>query len=87
MKKGQCRICHSMQRVNKSNQVKSHKNKYTGRQCFGSFKPYVYGTVVTEQPLDYQEEEPVGTGGDIGGLVALYAGGVLTGIILGYWIF
>ena len=82
--KGQCRICHKLQELNRMSQVKSHKNKYTGRNCNGSFKPPVNRQV--EQPLDYKEEELVCESG-LAGCVVLYAGGVLTGVLFGYWLF
>ena len=84
MGKGQCRICHSMQELNRMNQVRSHKSKYTHSQCKGAFKPPVERV---EQPLDYQEGEQMVAEYGVNIFIAVYLVGVLTGIIASYWIF
>jgi len=86
MKKGNCRICHKLTELNKMNQVKSHTSKYTDRQCNGSFKPPV-DRPIYEQPADYQKEEILVADAGISVFIIVYVGGLLTGVLLGYWLF
>ena len=84
MKKGNCRICHKLVELNKMNQVKSHTSKYTDRQCNGSFKPPITRPI---QPTDYQKEEILIAETGVSAVLTIYLGGVLTGIIAGYFLF
>ena len=86
MKKGNCRICHKLLELNKMNHVKSHTSKYTDRQCNGSFKPPIIRPI-DEQPADYDKEDVSAEPSGISGLITVYLGGLLTGIIAGYFIF
>ena len=89
MRTGQCRICHSREVINRNNLVRTHRNKYIRARCDGSFRPCISGTEqpIAEQPADYDKEDISDEPSGISGSITLYLGGLLTGIIAGYFIF
>lgn len=89
MRTGQCRICHSRERINRNNLVIAHRNKYIRAHCDGSFRPCISGTEqpISEQPAYYDKDDVSAEPSGISGLITVYLGGLLTGIIAGYFIF
>ena len=85
--KKECRVCHTAVRVNRMGQVISHRNKYTKMQCKGSFKPSVVGGHTQDELLDYEDNEDLIAETGVSALLTIYLGGVVTGIIAGYFLF
>ena len=84
MDQGQCRVCHVTGDLSHHGYVKSHTNKYTKRGCKGSYK----APVERVEPKDYAEAKLIPVPGDgFSGIVTVYLGGVLTGVMFGWWIF